>query len=55
MKKAVLSLSVVALVAASLGAATANLAVVADVAEQGNSAAVLALVKKGRGRQPAAG
>ncbi len=47
MKKAVLSLSVVALVAASLGAATANLAVVADVAEQGNSAAVLALVKKG--------
>ena len=39
--------AVAALVLAGLGAGANNLAPVADLAEQGNSAAVLALVKKG--------
>ena len=47
MSQTVLSLSVVALVAAGLGAGAANLTAVADLAEQGNASAVLALVKKG--------
>ena len=47
MKQTFLSIGVVALVAAGLGAGAANLAVVADLAEQGNAGAVLALMKKG--------
>ena len=47
MKQTFLSIGMVALVTAGPGAGPANLAVVADLAEQGNASAVLALVKKG--------